>query len=147
MRTDYRTSAGRHWSDAEFLRGDRTGPNLGRLPNADQLYGFAAECALKAVLVGLNARTRPDGSLDEQGKRVHIDRLWREYHATISGRPARRLHVAWDGRDNPFADWSTDLRYAADENLPPEESVNRHRRAARACLGILERAGSPGRRR
>lgn len=127
--------------------GAPTGPNPGRFPNADQLYGFAAECALKAVLVGLNSRTRPDGSLDEQGTRVHIDRLWREYHATISGRSARQLHVAWDGRENPFGDWSTDLRYSADDDQPAAERVTRHRRAAKACLGVLDRAGSPGGRR
>ena len=45
MAEAYADAAVRHWSDAEFFKEDQ------RLPNADQLYGFAAECALKVALL------------------------------------------------------------------------------------------------
>lgn len=54
---DYGDSADRHWLDAELLRGGR------RTNNADQLYGLAAECALKAIMVRLGAPSTPAGDL------------------------------------------------------------------------------------
>lgn len=140
MKTDYRKSATRHWADAEFLLADPQRPEAGRAANADQLYGLAAECALKAALL----RTYPvlqraDGSIDPKELRIHINDFWKEYHLQIRRRRARHLVVAWYTRDNPFADWTTDLRYAADDDLPKPDAVGIHRRAAKACLGVLAR--------
>jgi hypothetical protein len=43
----YASAAQRHFKDGAFLHDD------GRLPNADHHYGFAAECALKSLLLRL----------------------------------------------------------------------------------------------
>ncbi|WP_152627977.1 hypothetical protein [Streptacidiphilus neutrinimicus] len=43
----YASAAQRHFEDGVFLHDD------GRLPNADHHYGFAAECALKSLLLRL----------------------------------------------------------------------------------------------
>ncbi|MBI5485737.1 MAG: hypothetical protein HY905_00230 [Deltaproteobacteria bacterium] len=140
MKTNYAVSARRHWSDAEYLLGAPQTPDLLRSPNADQLYGFAAECALKAALLGTHPVVqRADGSIDPKELRIHINVFWPQYHVRIAGRRARHLVVAWRGRENPFADWTTDLRYAANEDLPKGDAVGMHRRAAKACLGVLER--------
>lgn len=45
----------RHWADAELLFDHE------RLGNADQLYGFSAECGLKAVMTGLGMPLDPSG--------------------------------------------------------------------------------------
>ena len=42
--TDFADAHRRHWEDAELLH------DHGRWANADQLYGFSAECGLKAVM-------------------------------------------------------------------------------------------------
>ena len=44
---DFHDAHRRHWQDAELLR------KHGRWANADQLYGFSAECGLKAVMKAL----------------------------------------------------------------------------------------------
>jgi hypothetical protein len=49
MSEPYSTAAMRHWQDATLLDESR------RLANADQLYGFAAECGLKSALVAVGS--------------------------------------------------------------------------------------------
>ncbi|NJM10773.1 MAG: hypothetical protein HC889_01610 [Synechococcaceae cyanobacterium SM1_2_3] len=46
---DYSSAAFRHWEDAQLLAGEN------RVENADQLYGLAAECAIKKALIELPA--------------------------------------------------------------------------------------------
>ena len=58
----------RHWSDAEFCTSDQ------RLPSADQLYGFAAECAFKAALLKLPGCV-DSGALQKRYKE-HVNELW-----------------------------------------------------------------------
>ena len=43
----------RHWGDAELLFTN------GRWANADQMYGFSAECGMKAVMVALGMPISP----------------------------------------------------------------------------------------
>ena len=45
--SDFTDAHCRHWDDAELLF------KLQRWANADQLYGFSAECGLKAVMTFL----------------------------------------------------------------------------------------------
>lgn len=47
MKTDFKNAYERHQKDAEILFDKK------RYTNADQFYGLSAECALKAVIVGL----------------------------------------------------------------------------------------------
>jgi hypothetical protein len=46
---NYSSAAFRHWQDAQLLAGEN------RVENADQLYGLAAECAIKTALLELPA--------------------------------------------------------------------------------------------
>ena len=137
MSTNYCQAARRHFEDADLLHQNK------RLPNADQLYGLAAECALKAVVVGLGAQTDSDGGLTRP-LRHHVDRLWIEYEAFVSGRTAHRyLTPLARFEGNPFDEWRVDQRYAPSEEIPPRR-LFRHKRAARACGAALQRALSDG---
>lgn len=104
MATHFREAAQRHHTDASLLL------DLGRLGGADHLYGLSAECALKAILVGLGvipSAGPPSGS----PYRKHIDKLWAEFalYVGASGRPAYSLPA-----QNPFADWRVEQRYHED---------------------------------
>lgn len=62
----------RHYLDAAFLFGNN------RVPNADHLAGFAAECGLKATLDGWYGATLRGRFLNWNGERVgsHVNGLW-----------------------------------------------------------------------
>ncbi|MCC6156588.1 MAG: hypothetical protein IT350_00950 [Deltaproteobacteria bacterium] len=87
VNTDFADAAGRHWTDAETLFDAK------RWPNADQLYGFAAECTLKAIMVGLGMSVVADRP-QYPSHRVHIDKLWNEFRTFAAGQvewcPIRR---------------------------------------------------------
>ncbi|MBL8246953.1 MAG: hypothetical protein JNK95_01145 [Candidatus Competibacter sp.] len=65
---DFSSAAFRHWRDAELLDKEN------RVENADQLYGFAAECAIKKALIELPAFSN-NGELNQYYKE-HINNLW-----------------------------------------------------------------------
>ncbi len=67
MTTDFSDAADRHFHDGELLRTHR------RWANADHLFGFATECALKAIMLGLGAKQKHGVP---EGKRQHIDIFW-----------------------------------------------------------------------
>lgn len=64
----FRESAARHWIDAMLLEDNQ------RFANANQLVGFAAECAIKTALSELQSFA-PNGAL-ASCYRAHIDKLW-----------------------------------------------------------------------
>ncbi len=107
----------RHWEDAELLFGET------RLANADHLYGLSAECGLKALwprLIGRNLTRR---------ERIHIDRLWDRFVREANNR--RLLQLIGISRQNPFADWRIDQRYANRQNFN-QNFVDQHRQGAAA---------------
>ena len=133
MGVSYGEAALRHWEDAAFLSGD------GRAHNADQLYGLAAECALKRAMTALGASTESDGTIEKR-YRAHIDKLWSEYLAFASGRRgARYTSLLGKFTHNPFSDWSIDQRYASAEPHLSGSTCETHKRAAGACLAVLRR--------
>jgi hypothetical protein len=105
MPPDFRDAAERHWEDATYLLADS------RLANADHLFGLSAECALKAVMLGLGMLLRPDGAPQETGHRKHIDKLWDEFIGFATGRGGVRYAAMLSGVSNPFADWDVAHRY------------------------------------
>lgn len=137
MEISFQEAARRHWNDAEILKSKE------RAANADQLYGLTAECALKAVLVRLGEPTTPTGDFEDRNRWIHIDRLWPEYQTLASGRRGQRYLSPLSGfAENPFADWAVEHRYAADFATPRNAAVEAHKKAARACLVVLERAAA-----
>ncbi len=141
MNTDYKNAARRHYEDAEILF------NRLRWANADQLYGLAAECGLKAVMVGLGAPTTSTGDLKE---RIHMDKLWDSFrHFVINRNRAQKYLGYLSGYPgNPFQDWNISQRYAntsefqnSNDDTKPSYRVISHQSAASMIIKkILQQA-------
>lgn len=106
---DFQAAAERHYRDAELLAAGN------RWPNADHLAGFAAECALKEMLLRfLGAQAtggRPysmvNGAKQEHG---HLPGLWTQVVALLAGRQSSPTTVLLL-MNNPYQDWSVNDRY------------------------------------
>lgn len=133
MPEDFAGAAIRHFRDGALLEEKR------RISNADQLFGFAAECAIKSALAGLPGYT--DSGALAQKYHVHIDKLWDL--AQVQGIQKRypALVVLLKGMPQPFADWSTDQRYGPDDMISAEV-LKRHHRAAVRVLGSVGLSGA-----
>ena len=115
---DFADAHRRHWEDAELLFDHK------HWANADQLYGFSAECGLKAVMRSL-------GMPDETPRpyRKHVQELWPLFQDFAADRKGvRYLELLPNGE--PFTDWSPAGRYAHRDRFD-EATVNPHRAAAR----------------
>ena len=120
---DYPDAHLRHWEDAELLQ------RAGRWANADQLYGFSAECGLKAVMVANGMPVDSGGAPAERRHKQHIQALWDQFFAFAAGRPTANLLRHLPQR-NPFATWSHNNRYANSRHFNGA-TVAPHRTAAR----------------
>jgi HEPN domain-containing protein len=136
MSVDYRDAAERHRADAELLFAHK------RWPNADQLYGLAAECGLKAVMKALGMALRPDGAPRAKTHRVHIDRLWDEFRTFATGRGGADFASRLGG--NPFHDWRIEQRYAPSVEVTRQAAV-RHQQGAERVFTVVEMAVMQGR--
>lgn len=134
---DYQGSAARHWNDATLLE------KKYRHANANQLYGLAAECAIKTALCQVPGLVK-DGKL--QKHRTHIDKLWGPtLIQSIQNRFPKLVALLDHYEKNPFHDWRIDHRYAR-EGTVSEDAFKRHRDMAKRLLGSVgikgTRAGS-----
>lgn len=133
MPTDYRDAAERHWEDAGCLLADN------RAANADHLFGLSAECALKAMMMGLGMPLRPDGAPKESRHRVHINDLWDEFVSFASSRGGARCTTYVDGISNPFDDWNVAQRYAHRADIP-RAAVDRHKSGTEKTKAAMDAA-------
>lgn len=114
-----------------------------RKATAGQLYGFAAECGIKSLLVWNGYPTDPiSGELAEKKKkfRAHIHELVNNINtlqAFLDGRGAAK-YLAMIPNVSNFADWTTAHRYYTDAALPP--SLAKWREASREILQMLDEA-------
>lgn len=122
----------RHWNDAELLEKER------RRANANQLYGFAAECAIKSALCQLPGFA-PEGELSPHYK-AHINDLWKKVHVQGLQKRFPNLMMLMK-QESPFDDWSVDHRYAR-EGTVSEDAYERHRKWAKRLLGAVGISGS-----
>ena len=116
MQTDFLDAHERHWDDAEFLFQGQ------RLANADHLYGVAAECGLKRLMVlfGMSmdsAKGRP--SLREDQK--HADEIWSRFEGYRTGHHLGTSYAL--SQANPFDDWQVSQRYASRSNFDRTRAV------------------------
>jgi hypothetical protein len=134
----FRDAARRHLDDAEHLHGE------GRYPNADHLSGLAAECALKElVAAGLGGRVRDGFVYDAQNtrQRGHVggdNSVWPRIAALTTGR--QEPEVIDLLRDDPFAGWWVEDRYASGARVTSAVSyahLEGARRAARALQAVM----------
>lgn len=150
----FAVAAKRHFRDADFLRGDA------RLPAADHLYGFAAECATKSLLLRFTEvsmgpkdgeqkpSAKPWALHPEDSDRIiefgHVNELIREVKLLAHGRAGAPLHAALEGDLRAFKKWHVKYRYS-DGGYAQQETVERRRGAAHNILALHEQALLEGR--
>jgi len=131
----YPKAARRHFADATLLAAQ------GRNPNAGQLYGFAAECGIKALLPFDPVRDCAAGSV---GK-THIQKIVNQFAQVQTAYQSRccERYLAMIPSINHFHDWHTDQRYWDECHLPP--SLTAWRDAATEVCLMLDQAKQDGR--
>lgn len=132
MTENYQEAAYRMFEDAETLTKN------GRLGTPDHLYGLAAECALKAVLVAVGVMSIPMTQQQRVIYKVHADQIWCEYSTAISGRTALSVNPT-----NPFSGWNVSHRYESDATFDSAR-LRVHRDGAREAMRVLESAETSG---
>ena len=145
MPTNYKEAASRHFRDANFLwdTGDPT-----RFLNASQLYGFSAECSLKAVLVGLGLPVKADGGVKDHKKYGHLPYLWNEFSLYATGAlGAHYLAVATPvpPATGHFDTWKVSDRYAENSIAATRQAeFDDHRKSSIDLIALLELAIEDG---
>jgi hypothetical protein len=142
----FASAATRHFRDAEYLQADS------RWPNADHHFGFAAECALKSLLLHFTEATmgpKPNGKtpnkpwiLKETGGAQEYGHLpWSETDLAVlaHGQLGSQLLTALDNHLDAFAAWTEQDRYLHCDHIT-EETVAALHTATRAILGLHESA-------
>lgn len=133
MTEDYPGAATRHFRDGALLEESR------RVANADQLFGFAAECGIKSALVELPGFVA--GGRLSPSYHKHINELWDFVPLQGMQKRYRGLLAVLKGLHQPFADWSTDQRYEPDD-VVTDGALERHRSAAKRILGSVGLSGA-----
>ena len=139
---DFKNAAHRHFGDAEFLY--KASPS--RFPNADQLYGFAVECALKQMMQNhfqgkLQAGRNGGQFVHLPNRRApvtsHVDHLWGEFCSLWRGRQSTPPIPIFSGQANPFDDWRIGDRYCHSQDIAAAAVAGR-RMAAVEVLKYFE---------
>ena len=134
--SDFTDAHRRHWHDAELLHLHAC------WPNADQLYGFSAECGLKAVMKAQGMPVDPTGKPIRKRHQQHIEFLWSAFVTFANGHNgARYVQLLPSGR--PFGDWSHHNRYAHGRHFP-QADIEPHRAAARKVCKMVQQATQDG---
>ncbi len=134
---DFEDSAKRHWSDAKLLIENN------RLPNADQVFGLSAECALKYIMLK-NGLVLEDGKPKEKKFRKHIDELWDHFRDFIENRNGVFFMSFTGIGSNPFHDWDIGQRYHNSQYIRLE-SVKNHEKAVDNIIDLLYQTDMDGR--
>jgi len=126
----FKSSAIRHYKDGNTLF------EGGRFDNADQLFGFATECAIKACLP---RRCFVNNVLDDE-YRKHIDKLWISARILIEHKAFPALHSMLQLRKRPFENWKTENRYEMTGTISAE-ICQEHQKWAARVLGAADCRG------
>ena len=128
---DYADAHRRHWEDAELLF------DHGRLGNADHLYGFSAECGLKAMMTRLGMTLDRSGRPPRRYQR-HVHEVWPLF-GEFASRHGGGRYVNAISAENPFSDWSHHDRYAR-KGYAGSGEVGKHRAGARQIRRMVQMA-------
>ncbi|MBI3756360.1 MAG: hypothetical protein HY267_00135 [Deltaproteobacteria bacterium] len=136
---NFHSAARRHFQDAELLWANT------REANAGHLYGFVAECGIKALLVSSGLQVDASGDILKRDPfRLHADKLSgqiNQVHNFLQGRTSVK-YLAQVPDIGHFSDWSTDHRYYDESALPP--STAKWRSAAQQVMSMLDQAKIDG---
>jgi hypothetical protein len=145
----YEPAARRHLLDADALYSN------GRFANAGQLYGFVAECGLKAMLLACGVTAGADGGLPQKNPiKPKESHPLRQHMPNLTDRIAMHGQLIPDGARatsymatlmsiGAFHDWSIDHRYWKDAALPTTSIAN-WRIAAKEICTMLDQAKQDG---
>ena len=136
MQADFLDAHERHWKDAESLF------SANRFANADHLYGMAAECGLKRLMMRFGMGTAPlTGSPIKQDDRVHANIVWDRFESYRSG----KVEGASYGlpMQNPFSDWRAEQRYAHQSNFD-QQLARAHQDGAIVVRELIRKAQYEG---
>ncbi len=122
---DYADAAQRHFHDAKLLHSQIPS----RLANASHLYGFAVECALKSIMLGVKRK----GNVP----RVHLPALFNEFknHSVARGNATLVREVKKQTAN--FTGWTVEQRYHT-QNVFNVQTVNGEAEAAKNLLTLRE---------
>ncbi len=96
MKIDFYNVYKRHIRDGHLLIEHKS------LANTDHLYGLAAECTLKALLIKSGIPSTEKSDINQKKYRKHIDQLWDEYNSFM----CNKLYSIPE--ENPFQNWKID---------------------------------------
>lgn len=137
----YVEAARRHMMDANSLLASSRGANAG------QLYGFVAECGLKALLIACGVTANVDGEISSGHRfRQHLpklpDRIVAEGHLIPNSSRAGQYLTSL-AHLTKFGDWSINHRYWREAALPLT-SVIAWKTAAEEILLMVDKAKEDG---
>lgn len=136
MRADFLDANKRHWDDAEILFKEK------RWANADHLYGMAAECGLKQLMLAFGMEYDEDKSRpSERHDRVHANGIWDRFESYRCGHHQGAGYVL--PGSNPFQDWDVSQRYANQSKFD-EARVQLHKYGAQAICELIRKAEREG---
>jgi len=134
MTSDFLNAHHRHLRDADYLF------SALHLANADHLYGMAAECGLKRLMVAFGMTLESDGTPKGKDK-AHVDKVWTRYETYRSGHVQGVQYGL--PPSNPFDDWKAEQRYAQEQSFD-HARVEPHRTAAHAVHALMKNAERAG---
>ncbi|MEW5801537.1 MAG: hypothetical protein AB1847_05455 [bacterium] len=136
---DFSGASKRHYHDAELLLTNS------RIPNAGHLFGFAAECGIKALLVSYGLQVdKTTGDIIEKKPfkyKTHINVLINNVQ-TFPGSPAYFQYVQMMPKLMAFSNWHTSHRYHEESSIPG--SHNNWHEAAKEVIKMLDQALADG---
>lgn len=134
MNADFLDAFHRHWEDAELLS------QQSRWANADHLYGLAAECGLKRLMIVFGMPVKSSGDPALTIDRVHADQAWVRYETYRSGHGSAKYTLSGS---NPFNGWHIGQRYANRANFNGTRA-QAHREGAVEVRNLIEEAVKDG---
>jgi hypothetical protein len=123
MSVNFSEAAKRHFADGAMLM------NADRMMNASQLFGLAAECALKAALHERGFLILDTTGVPQKHLRLHIDRLWDTYNSLMNGPSDNHFLMP---QTSPFINWQIAHRYYGDIKCPASSLHQQHAGASLA---------------
>lgn len=136
MQADFLDAHERHWSDAERLF------QAQRWANADHLYGMAAECGLKRLMMvfGMSVDTATGSPVNNKDWK-HVNNIWARFESYRSGHAQGTGYAL--SPNNPFAHWDVSDRYAHQSDFD-QARVQGHQAGTQAVRSLIAKAQREG---
>mgnify|MGYP001321785629 CR=1 FL=1 len=136
MKADFHDAHERHWEDAKQLF------QAGRWANADHLYGLAAECGLKRLMLafGMPYDTAKDWPA-KKSDREHANGIWARFESYRCGHHQGAAYAL--SSHNPFHDWSASQRYVHQSHFD-QARAQAHQSGADVVRRLIKKAQKEG---